>query len=107
MKIQAQNQQYQLKIEVGFSDISSLDPCDIFNNPLNKVRPPEEIKATINDLEGKVKKCMTKIDKIANKDDIGDDETINELAEEFDIDDVYVNDKIKIEIWHGYIRFLE
>ena len=73
---------------------------------MNKVRPPEEIKDTITDLEKKVKKCMTRIDKINNKDDT-DDEKVNEIAEEFDIDDVYVNDKIKIEIWHGYIRFLE
>lgn len=87
----------------------SLEPCDFLLRPLNKITPPDNLKDEIDKEEKEVKAQLDKI----NKNDLmrmgqyveGDEEI--ETEEDFDIDDVYTNDKIKAEVWRNYIEYLK
>jgi len=45
-----------LTLDIGYSDSPSLEPCDEFLNPLSKIKPPEELKQRVDELEKQVKK---------------------------------------------------
>lgn len=107
LKVHAQIQQYSLTLDIGYSDIASLEPCDQYLNPLSKVRPPDDLKHSISHEEKKLKKLLTTIDQINRDGEETDAEYINEIAEEFDADDVYVNPNIPVEIWKNYIKFTQ
>lgn len=107
LKRHAQNQLYSLTLDIGYSDIKSLEPCDNLLNPLGKVKPPEKFKPEIDVLERQVKKHLKRIEQISRAGEIITKDNADEFADEFDADDVYVNNKIKAGVWKNYIKFLE
>lgn len=106
LKMHAQNQQYALTLDIGYSDIQSLEPCDSLLNPLGKVRPPQDLKPEIDRLEGNLKSHLKRIDQISRAGEIMNEDESDDFADEIDVDDVYVNDEIKPGVWQNYIKFL-
>jgi len=42
-------------LEIGFTDMMSLEPCDFLLRPLNKITPPDNFKDEIDREEKEVK----------------------------------------------------
>lgn len=110
LKKLCQQQDFHLKLEIGFSDMISLEPCDNLLRPLNKIKPPTGVIAdTIDKEEKNVKKWIDLINKIDLEKSgglmPGEDDDDNE--DDFDIDDVYTNDKISKGVWDSYIEYLK
>ena len=106
----AQQQKYSLKLEVGFSDWPSLEPCDTLLRPLNKICPPEFFKEEVDQLEDAVKKQLDALNVLEDSKESkfaaeGDEE--NETGEEMEFEDEYTNTSIFKSTWRSYIEFLK
>lgn len=122
LRVHAQNQEYLLSLEVGYTDIETqppfslgkidwltyIEPCDDNLNPLNKVIVPDKYQEEVDQYENIIKEQLAHIYK-KSKEGTKESTEIDpiELARELGTNDIFEGTGISEETWQTYITFMK
>ena len=105
LKASAEDQEYNMQMAIGISDLGSLEPCDEFYRPMSKIVPPQAYKPSVEELENSLAEYFQYSQELFGIDDEDPDEGDDSGVPEDE--DIFENPAITPNEWELYILYLK